>query len=707
MAILISKGPSSLLLFKRLSARINTDYQLSDRIKFGENLSVSNEVRQNTVPDILGPIQKYDPLVPVIDPELDQTNPFNKWGDSQITFGSNPLGLLARQIGDQSTLRMVGNVYGNLNILDNLVFTSNFGFDVQRGSSNSFGPIYYNDASDNKDQASASAGSNTSNGWVWFNTLNWDQTFGDHKLNVLIGTQAERNESYWVNGTRYGQPGNDPKFQYIDAGTTGDIIYGSANESSLDSYFGRLSYSFLSKYLFSASIRRDGSSNFSEGNRWGTFPAFSAGWVISQEDFWQDLDISWVSYFKLRGGWGQLGNQSIPGGAFTSFISGGNTRRYVFGQDNVVQGYAISNTGNSKIRWETSEQSNIGFELGLFNDALVLEGEYYDRKTRDMLIAYPVASTFGASSPWVNAGSVQNRGLELTVDYRGNVGELKYSVGGNISHYKNKVLSLGEGQPYVESIPQARVSGTSRTAENRPISEFYGWKTDGIFQSQAEVNAYTNKEGALVQPNARPGDFRFVDVSGDGNISDDDKTDIGSPHPDFTYGLNFNLQYKAFDLTVFLQGSQGNKLFNINKYSTHQPLGFDNVEAGVVYNAWTPGNGSNTQPVMTISDPNNNYRASDWYVEDGSYFRFKNVQLGYNLPPSVLSAVGMTQCRIYIAAQNLFTFTPYSGLDPELGVISQNLQGSGNAGTRQRLMGVDSYNFPQSRTFQLGVSVKF
>lgn len=290
--------------YSRLSARINTDYSISDKITVGENLSISNETRENTILDIFHVVEQYDPLVPVIDPGRDQADPYSKWGASGITFGSSPLGRLSRVIGDSKTLRLMGNVYGNVDILDDLVFTSNFGFDIQREESNSFSPIYYSSASDLNNQAAASAGSSSTNGWNWSNTLTWSKALGDHSFNILAGTEANYATSHWVNGSKYGQPGNEERFQYIDAGTQGDKIYGSANESSLNSYFGRVSYNYKDKYLFSGSIRRDGSSHFAEGYRWGTFPSFSAGWVISEESFWDNLSLPWFNRLKLRGGWG-------------------------------------------------------------------------------------------------------------------------------------------------------------------------------------------------------------------------------------------------------------------------------------------------------------------------------------------------------------------------------------------------------------------
>ncbi|MBC9796424.1 TonB-dependent receptor [Sinomicrobium weinanense] len=688
--------------YKRLTGRINTSFELTKSIEVGENLSISNEVRPNTYSGILRIMEQYDPLVPVIDPEHDQNDPYNKWGNSGITFGSSPRAMLARTIGESKSLRLFGNVYANLSFTDDLVFSSSLGFDVRRDDMHSFSPIYYFDASDHNDLASAYAGSTSSDGWTWSNTVTWTREFGPHHIKALAGMQAEERKSRWVNGTKFGQPGNDDRFQYIDAGTEGDRINGSAANFSLASYFGRVNYNFKDKYLLTGSIRWDGSSNFAKEYRWGMFPSVSGGWVLSREAFWKDLGISWLSSLKLRGGWGQLGNQQIPGGSYVSFVEGGIYRRFVLGNDNIVQGYSISNTGNSTIQWETSEQSNVGIEAGFFNGALTAEFEVYNRKTKDMLIAYPVARTFGASSPWVNAGSVENKGFEITAKYNGIIGDdFKFQVGGNLSHYKNEVTGLGQGQPYVESIPGSRVTGASRTTVGHPIGEFYGWKTDGIFQDQQEIDNYTHN-GNLIQPNARPGDFRFVDTDHDGTITDKDKTTIGNPHPDFTYGANIDLEYKSFDLSVFLQGSYGNDLFNINKYTINRPLGFDNVEAGAVYDAWTPENGSNTNPVMSISDPNNNYRASDWYVENGSYMRVKNVQLGYNFPESLLSSLHISSLRIYIAAQNLFTFTRYSGLDPELGAYAV-----GDSGQQQRLMGVDFFTFPQSRTFQAGCSIKF
>ncbi|MFI2743681.1 TonB-dependent receptor [Zhouia sp. PK063] len=688
--------------YKRLTARINTAFKVANWLEIGENLSVSNETRPNSYPGILQVIEQYDPLVPVIDQNRDQSDPYSKWGNSDITFGSSPVALLARTMGESKTLRLFGNVYTNVNITKNLVFNSSLGFDVRRDDNQSFTPAYYFDASDHNDLASAYAGSNSTDGWTLANTITYSKDIQNHHIKALAGVQAEKRESRYINGSKFGQPSNDNRFQYIDAGTEGDRINGSAFSYALASYFGRVNYNFKEKYLVTASIRLDGSSNFAKRYRWGTFPSISGGWVLTKEDFWNDLALNWIDNLKLKGSWGQLGNQQIPAGSYASFVDGGIYRRFVLGTGNIVQGYSISNIGNSQIQWETSEQSNLGIETVLFNHALTASFEIYNRKTKNMLIAYPVANTFGVTSPWVNAGSVENRGFEITAKYFGKIGDhIKFKIGGNLSHYKNEVTSLGQGQTYVESVPGARVTGASRTMVGHPIGEFYGWKTNGIFQNQSQIDDYT-QNGNPIQPNARPGDFKFVDIDGDGAITDNDKTTIGSPHPDFIYGGTIEVTYKAFDLSFFLQGTKGNDLFNINKYTIHRPLGFDNIEAGAAYASWTVENQSNTHPTMSISDPNNNFRASNWYVENGSYMRIKNVQLGYNFPEKVLTKLYMSGLRIYIAAQNLFTITKYSGLDPEFGAYSV-----GDSGQQQRLMGVDYFAFPQSRTFQIGCNIKF
>lgn len=696
--------------FNRISFRANTSAKAKEWLTIGQNLSISNEqtnVIGDEIPGIMGNIIPYDPLIPVLDPSKDQSDRYSKWATSATVFGSSPKAILAREVGKRNTLRMVGDVFANVNILKSLVFTTRFGLNISRADEWTFSPTYYMKPSDLLETPQANSSKASNNYYNWTNTLNWTETFGRHRLNVLAGISAERSRDTYLNGSKQGQLGNEENYWFLDAGNMNDKSGGGAARWSLMSQFARANYSYADKYLFSASVRRDGSSNFGTDKQFGVFPAVSGGWVISREQFFKDIDLAWLTNVKLRAGWGQVGNQNIPNGAYTTFVANSLGRNYLLGNGTsvVMPGYSMDNLGNGNIKWETAEQSNVGLELGLFKNSLKIEAEYFNRKTRDMLIAMPTASMFGVPYPWVNAGNVSNKGFELSANYEGDAGAIHYAVGGNISTYKNEVLSLGGGQPYVEDVGwQLRVLSFSRTAEGHSIGEFYGWKTDGVFQSQADVDNHKSSKGEVIQPNAGPGDFRFNDLNGDGVINDADKTAIGSPHPKFTYGANINLSYKAFDFSLFLQGVSGNKLFNATKYLTKHPLGFNNVEAGAAYNAWTPENHSNEYPKMSVNDPNDNYRASDWYVENGSYLRIKNIQLGYTLPEALIKRMGLQQLRIYVAAQNLFTFTKYTGLDPEVGAYQLN---SSDQNKMSRLMGVDNYTYPQVRTMQVGASLKF
>ncbi|MDQ0638456.1 TonB-linked SusC/RagA family outer membrane protein [Pedobacter sp. W3I1] len=696
--------------YERFTFRSNADYKVRDWWKIGENFSLSNEKNINTLQNILGLIKQYDPLIPVLDLNKDQADPYNKFAVSNTTFGSSPLARLARIIGQGETLRAVGNVYTDINLTKNIVLNSSFGLDVGRPSSWSFVPTYFMSASDKNELRSASAGSSKNNHWVSTQTMTWTPKIGDHSFNVLAGASFEKSTWRSLSGTSYGQPSNDPKDWYIDAGTSSSYnLSGNAGSSGLNSYFGRLIYNFKDKYLFNASIRHDGTSAFSKDSRWGTFPAASLGWVVSKEQFWGKETAKWFSNLKIRGGWGQLGNQNVPGANnYATYIAGGVNRRFVLGDGTIVQGYAMDNLGNSLLHWETTRQVDAAVDFGFFNNALTFTAEYYTRKTKDMLVSLPVADVFGVSSPIVNIGSVRNRGFDFEVNYNGNIGsDFKYTIGGNLSAYKNMVVDLGLGAPYVDEVTGSRVTGFSRTAVGQPIGQFYGYKTAGIFQSQAEVDGYIGKNGKI-QPNARPGDFRFQDINGDGLVNDGDKTTIGNPHPDFTYGFNTSLNYKNFDIVLYVQGSAGNDNINLTKYTTNQPLGFDNIQAGVAYAAWTPENHSNTQPIMSKNDPNNNFRTSDFYVEDASYIRLKTVQLGYTLPTKFISKASFSSVRIYVAAQNLFTITDYSGLDPEVGPYSVDAFNTVVDNARMsRLMGADFGAFPNPRTLQVGLSVKF
>jgi TonB-linked SusC/RagA family outer membrane protein len=450
-----------------------------------------------------------------------------------------------------------------------------------------------------------------------------------------------------------------------------------------------LNYTYKEKYLFTGIVRQDGSSNFGPNNKYGFFPSFSTGWVVSKEDFWKENKV--VNSLKLRAGYGVVGNDAIAANGYLALI-GGN-RNYTFDKDGIliIPGNSPNAPANPDLRWEETSQLNIGFDAKLFND-LNVTIEYYNKKTSGILQEVELPGYVGATGkPLGNVADMQNKGLEIELGYRKKIGQFNLSANANFSYLDNKVTYLGLGKTFITSgvVGFQSMGDITRTSVGDTYNSFYGFKTNGIFQNQDEVNAYTNTAGGLIQPNARPGDFRWTDTNGDGTITDDDKQVLGSPIPKYNFGLTLNADYKGFDLMVFTQGAAGNQIFQgIRRLD----IGNANYQTEVL-SRWTGEGTSNSYPRLTNSDTNGNFgKMSDFYLEKGDFLRLKIIQLGYSLPKSLIEKVGAQKVRFYLTGENLYTFTKYSGFDPEIG---------GN------VFGVDRGYYPQARTFMFGAQVQF
>ncbi len=532
--------------------------------------------------------------------------------------------------------------------------------------------------------------------WVASNYLTYTNDFGkDHHLTVLAGTEAQRNQYDGFQITAYDVPA-ETDLRYLSSSrnaTTYNLGTVLPSDESLLSFYGRANYNYKDRYLLTATLRYDGSSRFLSRYRWGTFPSFALGWNIAEESFMRDLRA--ISTLKLRAGWGQVGNQnSAANYGYVTTLSRGN--RYIIGGQ-TVEGFAPTTASNPQLKWETTTSTNVGIDAGFFKNTLNLTADYFVKNTSDMIVRVPIPVFAGIGPPNVNAGSMQNKGIELALNYRNQTeGGLRYDVGVNFTHIKNQVTSLGGGSP-IESADVSRVGNITRTEVGREISYFYGLKTDGIFHNAQELAAYKEK---IPDTKAQVGDVKFVDLNGDGVIDDKDRTYLGSATPSFTYGFNTNLGHKNFDLRIFFQGVQGDEIVNALGYFTHNSNGQWNSVASRL-NRWTPENPTTNEPRMTIADVNQNYRFSDRYVEDGSYLRLKNVTLGYTLPTALTNKWKINTVRAYVSVDNLLTFTRYTGLDPEIGDYGYN----GNY--NPLAYGVDVGTYPQPRTARFGLTVNF
>lgn len=696
--------------YKRYTFRLNTDYALSKRLVVGENLNITNSVisgryGENSPGGIVNQILNADPLTPIIKPNADVNDPdyqYDKFSHSLVNAAAgsfNPAGIISRMNDQTSLVQLLGNVYGELEIVKGLKLRSSMGFDYSNTSRAAYDPKYIIDAVERNDVSTVTDERNNFLGQVWENTLTYNNRFADHSFTGLLGYTEELYSAKFLNAARQGTANNDPSLQVLNAATGAISLSGNKTNYALKSYFARVNYSYADRYLLTATVRRDGSSKFAMGKQWGTFPSISTGWKISSEKFFKHSGLnSHINIMKLRAGWGQIGNQSMPGGTnnpYLSLVEGNNNYRYVFGNA-LANGNYLTSLGTPSITWETSQQSNIGLDLGFFKSKLTISADYFVKNTKNMLLQVQLPSYSGFPSiPYTNAGEIQNKGFEITAAYQGNAGKFTYGVSVNASQFTNKVLSLGSGDNPIIGTDFTSTLTINKTAVGRSVGELFGYVTDGIFQNMNDVNAYS-KNGTKIQPNALPGDFRYKDINGDGVINSADQSYIGNPLPKLLYGFNINLGYKNFDLAALFQGSYGNKLFNLNKYYRGTLNGTYNGDLKNYEAAWRGDGTSNTQPIMSTVDRNQNFRVSDWYVEDGSYVRLKNLQIGYNIPQSWLKRAGLSSSRIYVGGTDLFTITKYTGIDPEAGLAASPLAG-----------GREFSSYPKMKRFSVGLNLTF
>lgn len=520
------------------------------------------------------------------------------------------------------------------------------------------------------------------------NLLTFDRTFGEHKISALAGYTYQ--DSRFRHIQAYGE-GLPQGLEEIDAATTNRSNEGNSWRSVLTSILGRVFYSYQNKYLFTATIRRDGSSKFGKNNRYGYFPSFSLGWNVAEEKFMEN--VHWLDQLKLRGGYGVLGNQEIDNYQYSSTITTGIN--YPDGNGGLLQGAFPKNFANPDIKWEETAMTNVGIDFMAFNNRLSLTADYYVKNTKDILLTVPIPiSSGGANDPIRNAGKIRNNGFEFNLGWMDQPNpDISYGINLIRSFNKNKVIAMGSESGSIKGGSTNQNITTSETKAGYPIGGYWLISTAGYFNSQEEVDAYA-KDGKKIQPAAEPGDIKFVDANNDGVINDDDRVFQGSPFPDFTFALNGNMRYKNFDLSIGLQGVLGNKIYNATRQTLEDVTKGSNFLASCL-DYWTPENKNASHPRLTWDDPNRNTRAeSDRYLENGSYLRLRSVQLGYTFPQTWFKGA-IQHARVYINAENLFTITSYSGYSPDVNADNANYRG------------FDNFIYPTNRTFMLGLNVTF
>ncbi len=700
--------------YNRKNIRLNATHKLSKVFTFGETVGYShvNAVGLgNTNSEFGGPLSSainLDPTTPLVvtDPLISNAAPYsvnavvrnasgNPYGISSIVGQemTNPLAYIQTRLGAYSwSDDIVGNSFVEAAINKDIKVRSTLGAKLAYWGAEGFTPVNFLSATSSTLQNNFGKSINNVFNWNIENTITYTKKIAAHDITLLVGQGAYVESIGGGSGLTYF---NLPISTYKDASFNFSIPSTSINASAFDftqhklsSLFSRVNYNFQEKYLFTGIIRRDGSSRFGLNNKFGVFPAVSAGWIVSKENFWKTNSI--VNQLKVRGGYGKVGNDAIGDFGYLSIVQGGYN--YTMGNAGLITtGYAPKTLDNPDLRWEETTQANIGFEAQLFN-SLSLTVDLYNKKTKGILRPINIPGYVGVSSlPVGNIADMENSGLEVELGYRKKIGQFNFSANGNVAYLKNKVTYVAADANYISGDASFQSMGAvTRTQVGQSYNSFYGFQKSGIFQSTAEVNAYANSAGVLIQPTAKPGDFRWADTDGDGKITDNDKVFLGSNIPAYTFGLTLSLEYKGFDLMVFGQGSAGSKIFQGLR---RLDIGNSNYQSKAM-GRWTGAGTSTDYPRLTSDDANGNFgKMSDFYLEKGDYLRLKIVQLGYTLPINkMLTKIGANKLRFYATAENLLTLTNYTGYDPEIG---------------GGVLGIDKGVYPQARSFIFGAQLQF
>ncbi|PPZ91781.1 SusC/RagA family TonB-linked outer membrane protein [Cloacibacterium normanense] len=666
--------------YDRYIVQINGDTKLKSFLKIGNSVKLQHDIKKNGSYDIKGTILSL-PTRPIYDTNGNWAGP----GSNPLLYGDidNPIGKATIVENSTKGYNIQGNIYAEAEIIKDLKFKSLGGIETNIWYNRTWSPKYSWGVK-SQENSYLFEGSNRSITLLWDNTLTYDKTIGKHHINAVIGSSAQNNKYNYLSASV--QKFASDNTQQIDNGILQPVQHGNASEWAIMSYLGRVNYNFANKYYVTATIRRDGSSRFGMDNRWGWFPSAALAWRISNENFLKNSNV--INNLKLRLGYGITGNQEIGNYSFSSSY---NTYLYNF-NNSYVSAVLPTVLPNPNVKWEGQEQYNAGFDLDLFNNRISLIVDGYVKNTNDMLVPMSVPVTSGYSDvyvPSINAGKIQNKGFEVTLSTKNIIkNDFKWSSDAVFSYNKNNVESINSDTPIITASGGFN-SAIGLIKAGYPVNVFYGYITDGIFQNQDEVDRHAvQMPGSNSATSTAPGDIRFKDLNNDGVINDKDRTVIGNPNPKFTFSLNNTFNYKNFDLTIFLQGSYGNDIFNANRMYT-EAMSIIQNQSTAVLGRWTGEGTSNNIPRAIYGDPNQNSRVSDRYIEDGSYIKIKNVNLGYTLPKTVFGQ-NFNSVKIFVSAQNLVTWTKYSGFDPEVPVN-----------------GIDNGTYPITRTVSLGLNIGF
>ena len=686
---------------KRYSARINTLFNVRKNIRIGENAYIF--FKQNPT---FGNQSEGSPFTTAfressVIPVYDIMGNFAGTKSQEFGNARNPVADIYRTKDNRGyNWDIIGNVFAEVDLFRHFTFRTSYGGTIDNNYSYNFNYVGYENAEGNTGVNSFSEGAGYNTLWTWTNTMTYSNVFGKHNVKAIIGTEAYATKGRFVGATRSNYFSEDPLYWIMNAGSGTQSNSGGAYHNSIWSQFAKVEYGYDGKYLLNASIRRDGASVFAEDVRYGVFPAFSAAWRVSEEGFMQN--VKWINDLKLRYSWGVMGSAVNVNGTnpYNLYATRAGKSMYDIGGTSTapIAGFYASNIGNPSTTWEEDIISNVGLDATLFNNHFDITLEWYKKKVSGLLftaagIQWDRIFTGDADLPKVNIGNMQNTGFELTAAYRNTIGrDFNFEINGNITTYNNKIVDI-PGAGYFDG-PQLRNVIPTRNQEGQAVGAFFGYEVIGFFQSADDVAK------SPTQTDAAPGLFKYKDVNGDGKINADDRTFIGNPNPDFTYGFNISFSWKNLDFSTFFFGSVGNEIFNQTRYFTDFPDFFKGgIRREAALNSWTPDNPNATVPKLQLAGGfSSNQVANSYFISNGSYLRNKQMQLGYTLPTNMVNKWGIDKLRFYVQAANLFTITKYDGLDPEL----QSADINQTVG-----FGIDSGNYPHTPAFLFGLNLIF
>jgi TonB-linked SusC/RagA family outer membrane protein len=677
-SVLDQKGIVTSTAYRRYTIQFNGNNRVLKWLKFGNNITLNHDEKPSGSYDIRGAMSA-NPAQPIFNADGTYAGPVGQpqfYGDVK-----NPVATANLVKNNTEGYNLLGSIYAEATILPGLTFKTTGGMQASFFNSRTFSPKYNYQPIPQPNSYLAEQ-YNKSITYTWDNFLTYDKFFGkDHHLTVLAGTDAQSNTYHFAGGNVSGFASDVT--QQLNNGTLNPVLQGDGSEWSLLSYVGRANYSYKDRYLFTATVRRDGSSRFGENNKYGTFPSASLAWRLTQEPFFKN--ITFFDDLKIRAGYGETGNQNIGNYSFASVLT---SAVYNF-NGTVVPAEIALNAANPNLHWETVKQSNLGIDATFLHQRITLNVDGYIKKTTGMLVPInlPISTGYSGTPPYGNAGNVENKGIEIAVTSRNLTGTFTWTTNANISFNKNKITALSDNTSLFGG--SIGLNGNINiNSVGHPINSFYGFVTQGIFQTQFDVDAHAAQQtGADPYNRTSAGDTRFKDLNNDNVINDADRTYIGNPNPKFIYAMNNTFSYKGIDLSVFLQGVYGNKIFNANNVYQESMAVAQNQTTRVL-GRWVGEGTSNTIPRAIYNDPNKNSRISDRFVENGSYLRIKSATLGYTVPQLYMKRIGFTSARLYVTGQNLFTFSKYTGFDPEVGSN-----------------GIDFSVYPVTRTISLGINL--